>query len=205
VKKRVTITIFPFLSVLLCTMGLLSLLSILFLLLGRAGPSAAPAPAPPASEVRWTGAPEYVRPLLVECLPGEARLHLPGSGRTLSFARAKLRAEAGRLRELELRSLEQLGPTVERIALQRHLKNTIRGDNAWTGSLTRAFDQVEQDNWKGRRANEAAAYHPVLLIYPDGVDTYDLVSYLLETTSRLAVGLEPMLKGWVMPYAQEKL
>jgi hypothetical protein len=204
VKRRVTITIFPFLSVLLCTMGILSFLAVTFLLMSRAEPVPAGAPAKPV-EVRWSGAPEYVRALRVECLAGEARLHLPGSERTPTFEKKRLRGEAKRLRELELRTLEQLGPTVERGSLQRHLKNVIRDDRAWSGSLTRAFDQVEQDNWKGRRANEAAQYHPVLLIFPEGIETCELVSYLLETSTRLAVGLEPMLKGWELPYGGEKL
>jgi hypothetical protein len=29
---------------------------------------------------------------------------------------------------------------------------------------------------------------------------YDLASYLVETTTRLPMGLEPMLKGWELPY-----
>ena len=75
-KRRVSITIFPFLSVLLCTMGILSFLSVTFLLISRADP--VPAAAAKPVEVRWTGAPDYVRALRVECLAGEARLHLPG-------------------------------------------------------------------------------------------------------------------------------
>ena len=197
-KRRVSITIFPFLSVLLCTMGILSFLSVTFLLISRADP--VPAAAAKPVEVRWTGAPDYVRALRVECLAGEARLHLPGPERMLTFEIKRLRAEAERLRALELRALEQLGPTVERGTLHRHLKNAIRDDRAWAGTLTHAFDQVEQENWKGRRANETAVYHPVLLIFPEGIETYDLVSYLLETSTRLAVGLEPMLKGWELPY-----
>ena len=201
-KRRVTITIFPFLSVLLCTMGILSFLAVTFLLTSRASPG--PGLAAKPVEVRWVGAPDYVRALRVECLAGEARLHLHGPERTLTFEKKRLRAEAERLRGLELSALEQLGSTVERGTLQLHLKNAIRADRAWAGTLTRAFDQVEQDNWKGRRANEAAVYHPVLLIFPEGIETYDLVSYLLETSTHLAVGLEPMLNGWELPYGGEK-
>ena len=32
------------------------------------------------------------------------------------------------------------------------------------------------------------------------VPCYQLTSYLLDTTTRLAVGLEPMLEGWSLPY-----
>jgi hypothetical protein len=197
-KHRAQITLFPFLSVLISTMGILAFLAVTFLLVSR--PELSVAPPRKTVEVRWVGAPSYVRPILVECLAEEVRLHEPGTGSPRRFTRARLREEAERVRQLEERGLQQLGPVVEREKLKRLLKTWLREDSALRGSLTLAFDQVEQDNLRGRAGNRDEVYHPVLLVYPDGIDTYDLVSYLVETTTRLPVGLEPMLKGWKLPY-----
>ena len=197
-KSRTQITLFPFLSVLLSTMGILSFLAVTFLLVSRPELSRAPERKP--IEVRWVGAPSYVKPILVECLADEVRLHDPAGAAPRRFSRARLREEARHLRELEERGLRQLGPAVEREQLKRLLKTWVRGDERLRGGLTLAFDQVEQDNLRGRAGNRDTVYHPVLLVYPDGIDTFDLVTYLAETTTRLPVGVEPMLKGWRLPY-----
>lgn len=197
-RTRLQISLFPFLSVLLSTMGILSFLAVTFLLVSRPELNVAP-PRKPV-EVRWVGAPSYVRPLLVECLAGEVRLYLPTETEPLRFTRDRLRREAERIRELELRGLEQLGPVVEREQLKRLMKQWLRGEADLRGSLALAFDRVERDNLSGRAINRETVYHPVLLVYPDGIDTYDLVSYLVETTTRLPLGVEPMLKGWTLPY-----
>lgn len=197
-KTRAQITLFPFLSVLLSTMGILSFLAVTFLLLSRPELNVAPRQKP--IEVRWVGAPSYVRPVLVECLKDEVRLHVPDGTEARRFTRDRLHREAQRVRELELRGLEQLGPTVEREQMKRLLKQWVRSESPLRGSLTFAFDQMESDNQSGRARNRDEVYHPVLLVYPDGIDTYDLVSYLIDTITRLPVGVEPMLKGWALPY-----
>jgi hypothetical protein len=197
-KTRAQITLFPFLSVLLSTMGILSFLAVTFLLMSRPELSVAPAQKP--IEVRWVGAPSYVRPVLVECLKDEVRIHVPNVSEVRRFTRDGLHREAERVREWEVRGLERLGPVVEREQMRRLLKQSVRGDTALRGTLTAAFDQIEQDNLSGRARGSDEVYHPVLLVYPDGIDTYDLVSYLIETTTRLPVGIEPMLKGWTLPY-----
>ena len=197
-KRRTQITLFPFLSVLLSTMGILSFLAVTFLLVSRPELNMAP-PRKPV-EVRWVGAPAYVRPILVECLADEVRLHLPDAAEPRRFSRQRLRREAEQIRALEERGIRQLGPVVERDQVKRLLKTWLRADDALRGSLTLALDRVEQDNLRGRAGNRDEVYHPVLLVYPDGIDSYDIVSYLVETTTRLPVGVEPFLKGWKLPY-----
>jgi hypothetical protein len=202
VKTRAHITLFPFLSVLLSTMGILSFLAVTFLLMTR--PELNMAPPQKRVEVQWIGAPAHVRPVLVECLKDEVRFHLPAGSQARRFPREGLRREAQRVRELELRGLEQLGPVVEREQVKRLLKQWVRGESGLRGSLTAAFDQLEQDNLTGRGQGRDEVFHPVLLVYPDGVDTYDVVSYLIETTTRLPVGVEPMLRGWTLPYSGKR-
>jgi len=197
-RARAQITLFPFLSVLLSTMGILSFLAVTFLLVSSPELNLPPPRKP--IEVRWVGAPAYVRPVLVECLKDHVRIHVPNSAEPRRFSREGLTREARRVRELELKGLEQLGPVVEREQLKRQMKQWLRGEGGMRDSLTMAFDQIEEDNASGRAGNRDEVYHPVLLVYPDGVDTYDLVSYLIETTTRLPIGLEPMLKGWSLPY-----
>jgi hypothetical protein len=62
---------------------------------------------------------------------------------------------------------------------------------------------VEIDNLSGQSQRKQVERYPILLVYPDGIATYDLAAYLVETTTRLSVGLEPMLKGWQLPYGKE--
>lgn len=197
-RQRLQITLFPFLSVLVSTMGILAFLAVTFMLVSRPDLNVAPPQKP--IEVRWVGAPAYVQPILVECLADEVRLHAPGAAEPRRFPRDRLRREAEHVRDLEERGLQQLGPVVEREQLKRLMKTWLRGDGALRGSLTLAFDQVEQDNLRGRAGNRDEVFHPVLLVYPDGIVTYDLVTYLVEATTRLPVGVEPMLKGWRLPY-----
>jgi hypothetical protein len=197
-KTRAQVTLFPFLSVLLSTMGILSFLAVTFLLVSQPEMNAAPPDKP--IEVRWVGAPDYVRPVLVECLEDEVRVHMPDAAEPRRYSRESLLREAQRVRELEVRGLEMMGPVVERERLKRQLKQWLRDENAMRASLTISFDRIEQENLTGRRQNREEVFHPVLLVYPEGIDTYDLVTYLIETTTRLAVGVEPMLKGWTLPY-----
>ena len=59
------VTLFPFLSVLLSTMGILAFLSISFLLVV---PQDADSPAiPKRIQFEWVGAPGYVRPIYIRC------------------------------------------------------------------------------------------------------------------------------------------
>ena len=94
----------------------------------------------------------------------------------------------------------QLGPAPSRSQLWLYLKTAIQNERRLTGSFTRALHDVELDNLSGQAQREQIERYPILLVYPDGIPGYDLASYLVETTTRLSLGLEPMLSGWKLPY-----
>ena len=59
------VTLFPFLSVLLSTMGILAFLSISFLLVV---PESVDSPSEPKRlQFEWVGAPVYVKPIFIRC------------------------------------------------------------------------------------------------------------------------------------------
>ena len=73
----------------------------------------------------------------------------------------------------------------------------IERDARLKGSLTLALHLIEMSNLKGDVRNpKKQEFFPILLVFSDGVPAYDLVSYLLESTSRLPAQAEPMLPGW---------
>jgi hypothetical protein len=43
-------------------------------------------------------------------------------------------------------------------------------------------------------------YYPLLLVYPDGVLTSELLLVVIEKIGGLNFGLEPMLPNWEVPY-----
>ncbi len=65
VSNSPKVTLFPFLSVLLSTMGILAFLSISFLLVV---PEEADSPREPKRlQFEWVGAPGYVKPIFIRC------------------------------------------------------------------------------------------------------------------------------------------
>lgn len=196
-RERTGVTLFPFLSVLLCTMGILAFLAVTFLLISRVEVDVAPAEEP--VEVRWVGAPEYVRPLLVECRAERVRVHDPAYREPRVFTLGELQDEARVVRDIEFAGLAELGG-MDRQRQLRFVKSRIRSDGSLRGSLTRALDRVETDNQQRQQMGGEEAHYPVLLVYRDGIESYEIVSYLVETTTRLSMGLEPMLKDWTIPY-----
>ncbi|MGK5091052.1 hypothetical protein WDW89_03425 [Deltaproteobacteria bacterium TL4] len=67
-KSRPNVSLFPFLSVLLCTMGILAFMSITFLLLGH---KEQPSRAIRNVTFQWVGAPVYVKPFFIRCQNNE--------------------------------------------------------------------------------------------------------------------------------------
>ncbi|MDH4121136.1 MAG: hypothetical protein OEV94_05465 [Deltaproteobacteria bacterium] len=195
-RHRNPVSLFPFLSVLLNTMGILSFLAITFLMISKAQSSAHERPRP--VKVRWVGAPEYVQPVLVECRKDRLVIHSP-QGKPVQFSLDALRREARLVKTLEAEGMRQLGRGADRFQLWLVLKSMIQNESAFDHSFTRQLQDIELDNIRWRRSQGKESY-PILLVFSDGTETYDLAAYLLETTSRLKVGLEPMLEGWEIPY-----
>lgn len=198
-KNKTPISIFPFLSVLLSTMGVLSFLAVTFLLFNETEPAVR---RPEKKiEIRWTGAPPHVRPLLVECRRGSVIFH-NGAGKTVvTFTKAALQREVRVVKELIQAGTGELGPAPTESQLWVMFKTVLPHETRLLGSFTRMVHDLEIDNLTGKNRSLRIERYPILLVYPDGLESYELVSYLLETTTRLATGLEPMQKGWDFPYA----
>ena len=197
-RSRTPVTLFPFLSVLISTMGVLSFLAVTFLMFVRQD-QLPPEPAKPV-EVSWVGAPEHVRPLLVECRPDGVMFHARLGGISHFFPLRALEEEVAIVKQLESRGMEQLGTTPDSYRFWLYMKNAIQRDERLVESLTVEFNELELYNLsrEGRRRMEQK--YPILLIFPKGIKAYQLASFLVETTTRLSVGLEPMLDGWSLPY-----
>ena len=203
-KSRTPITLFPFLSVLVSTMGVLSLLAVTFSMFAGPDGGNASGPAPKPVDVRWTGAPPHVRPLLVECRAGGATIHGQGDQSTQFFALQALKREVQIVREMQDAGMGQLALGTSRQTLWFFFKSTLETERRLNGSFTIAMHQMELSNMTGDNHRRQEERYPILLVYADGVESYDLVSYLLETTSRLSTGVEPMLPGWTIPYRNQR-
>lgn len=200
-RNRTPVSIFPFLSVLLSTLGVLSFLAVTFLLFSRAEPDPQPASRP--VQVQWVGAPPHVRPLLVESHREELVVHLGKGKGERRFTQRDLERETTLVRALVDAGYGELGPVPSRAQLWFYLKAAIQNDRRLKGSFTRLLHDLELDNLSGQSQREQVERYPILLVYPDGIGTYEMASYLLETTTRLSVGLEPMLDGWALPYQED--
>ena len=198
-KNRTPISIFPFLSVLLSTMGVLSFLAVTFLLFNQTEPAVQRAEK--KIEVRWNGAPPHVRPILVECRKEVIVIHSGSTKGRLTFSRATLEKEVGIVKELMARAGGELGPAPTESQLWVLFKREIPYESRLTDSFTRLVHQIEMENNAGENRRIQVERYPILLVYPDGLKSYELASFLVETTTRLSTGLEPMLKGWDFPYA----
>lgn len=198
-KNRTPISIFPFLSVLLSTMGVLSFLAVTFLLFNQTEPAVQRVEK--KIEVRWTGAPPHVRPILIECREGVIVIHSASGGGTVSFSRAALEKEVEIVKEIMARAWAELGAAPTQGQLWALFQREIPYDSRLRNSFTLLAHGIEQGNTAGESRRLLVERYPILLIYPDGLESYELASYLLETTTRLSTGLEPMLKGWDLPYS----
>lgn len=197
-KNRTPVSIFPFLSVLLSTMGVLAFLAVTFLLLSGTDPSLQKSAE--ELEVRWVGAPEHVRPLLVECREREIIFHGWKGGPVLRFNKGALHAELMIVRELLAVGMRELGPNPTDSRRWFYFKTAIPAEPRLRDTFTRLIHEIEIDNLTGSGRREQVERYPILLIYPGGLESYDLAARLLEMTTRLATGLEPMLPGWEVPY-----
>jgi hypothetical protein len=198
---RSPVTLFPFLSVLISTMGVLSFIAVTFLMFVRQE-QAPPEPVKPV-EVRWVGAPQHVRPLLVECRNDGAVFHTRTGGVAYFFPLRALEEEVALVKQLERKGLSELGVTPDSYRFWLYMKEAIRRDERLADTLTTEFNDLELLNLSADRRRKVIQKYPILLVFPNGVKAYQLVSFLVETTTRLPVGLEPMLEGWHLPYEDQ--
>jgi len=158
------VTLFPFLSVLLSTMGVLAFLSISFLLV-------IPGNADDLTKQRnfqfeWVGAPGYVNPIFIRCFKDRVEYFNLFENRDHTISLDKL--------------LDQLeGEKPDLLTYLVHLSSLNR-------SIKKQFGKTE--------------YYPLILVYPDGVLTTELLLVVIDQIKGLNYGLEPMLPHWNVPY-----
>ena len=158
------VTLFPFLSVLLSTMGILAFLSISFLLVV---PQDADSPAiPKRIQFEWVGAPGYVKPIFIRCYGNRVEYYNMFQNQDFSLSLDEL------MDQLQGKSPELLSYLVQLFQLNVKIK--------------KQFGKTE--------------YYPLLLVYPDGVLTSELLMVVIDKIGGLKYGLEPMLPNWEVPY-----
>ena len=150
------VTLFPFLSVLLSTMGILAFLSISFLLVV---PEDADSPREPKRL-------QYVRHIFIRCYADRLEYYNLFENREYSL------------------SLDEL-------------LNQLQGENP---ELLSYLVQLFQLNTDIKKKFGKTEYYPLLLVYPDGVLTSELLMLAIEKIGGLNFGLEPMLPKWEVPY-----
>lgn len=158
------VTLFPFLSVLLSTMGVLAFLSISFLLV--VPQDADSLSTPKRIKFEWVGAPGYVKPIFIRCY-------------------------ADRIEYYNL--FENQDYTIK----LEELLDQLQGDNP---ELLSYLAQLFQLNTNIKKQFGNTEYYPLLLVYPDGVLTSELLLVVIEKIGGLNFGLEPMLPIWEVPY-----
>ena len=158
------VTLFPFLSVLLSTMGVLAFLSISFLLV--VPQDADSLSTPKRIKFEWVGAPGYVKPIFIRCY-------------------------ADRIEYYNL--FENQDYTI----MLEELLDQLQGDNP---ELLSYLAQLFQLNTSIKKQFGKTEYYPLLLVYPDGVLTSELLLVVIEKIGGLNFGLEPMLPIWEVPY-----
>jgi|TARA_B100001996_G_scaffold382404_1_gene374136 hypothetical protein len=77
------------------------------------------------------------------------------------------------------------------------LLDQLQGDNP---ELLSYLAQLFQLNTSIKKQFGKTEYYPLLLVYPDGVLTSELLLVVIEKIGGLNFGLEPMLPIWEVPY-----
>jgi hypothetical protein len=198
-----SLTLFPLLSIMVAAMGTLAFLAIALGIVQ--GHTDLQRETSVRVRLELDGAPPRAQAFPVECRSDGVTLHAAGIPSRF-FPVERLRKEVAIVRDLHDRSAGQAGGTLTRDQEWLFFKAVIERDARLKGSLTLALHLIEMANLKGDARNpQKREYYPILMVFADGVVTYDLVSFLLEATSRLPAQAEPMLPGWGMQSAQARM
>ncbi len=163
------VSLFPFLSVLLSTMGVLAFLSISFLLV-------IPENADDSIKQRniqfeWVGAPGYVSPIFFRCFKDRVEYF-------------------------------NLFKNIDHTISLKQLLDQLEGEKP---NLLSYLVQVASLNKSIKKQFGNKEYFPLLLVYPEGVLTTELLIVVIDQIEGLNYGLEPMLPHWNVPYQELKL
>lgn len=193
-RLRPAVSLFPFLSILVGAMGVVAFMTMTLTYLGGSRVDASAGRVPVQAE--WVGAPAYVRPVLLECRADGVTLFEGTGAAPRFFTLDKLTREAAIVRDLHERGAAQAGGILTRDQEWLFYKAVIERDQRLKDSLTLALHLIEMGNLKGDGKPRREERYPILLVAADGLESYDLAAALVESTSRLAVGVEPLLAGW---------
>ena len=142
--QTTNVTLFPFLSVLICTMGVLAFISISFLIIVPHNKFAMSKPK--QIKFEWTGAPAYVKPIFFSCYKNRIEYYDFFENRDYT------------------------------IYLDELLQN-IEGDDP---KILKYLIQLLELNFKIKKQFRKTEYFPLLLVYPDGVFTSELLLAVID-------------------------
>ncbi len=193
-RFRPAVSLFPFLSILVGALGVVAFMTMTLTYLGSSRADASAGRVPVQAE--WEGAPAYVRPVLLECRADGVTLFDGKGTAPRFFTLDKLTREAAIVRDLHERGAAQAGSVLTRDQEWLFYKAVIERDQRLKDSLTLALHLIEMGNLRGDSKTRREERYPILLVAADGLESYDLAATLVESTSRLTVGVEPLLAGW---------
>jgi hypothetical protein len=194
-SPRSTLTLFPLLSVMVSAMGTLAFLAIVLAMVQGHAERVRAGEVP--VQIALEGAPPKGVPVPLECRLDGITFRQEGRPARF-FPTDRLRREVAIVRDLHDRGAGQAGAALSRDQEWLFFKAVIERDVRLKDSLTLALHLIEISNLKGDAKQRTAEHYPVLLVYPDGVATYDLASYLMAATTRLPVEAEPMQSNWAV-------
>ena len=164
--QTTNVTLFPFLSVLICTMGILAFISITFLLIF------------PKNNVftnqskqikfEWLGAPADVKPIFFRCYENRIEYY-------------------------------NFFEKIEKTLYLDELLTEIEGKDP---KILKYLLKIVELNIKIRKQFEKTEYYPLLLVYPDGILSSEVIIALIERIEGLNFGIEPMLPNMAIPYQE---
>ena len=164
--QTTNVTLFPFLSVLICTMGILAFISITFLLIF------------PKNNVitnkskqikfEWLGAPADVKPIFFRCYENRIEYY-------------------------------NFFEKIEKTLYLDELLTEIEGKDP---KILKYLLKIVELNIKISKQFEKTEYYPLLLVYPEGILSSEVIIALIEKIKGLNFGIEPMLPNMAIPYQE---
>jgi hypothetical protein len=194
-SPRSTLTLFPLLSIMVAAMGTQAFLAMVLVM--QQGHEEHAKAGEVLVHIALDHAPPKAIPLAIECRAEGVLLH-EQAGPPRFFSSERLRREVMVVKDLRERGAGQAGASLTRDQEWLFFKAVIERDPRLKDTLTLALHLIEMSNLKGSPKARPNEFYPVLLVYPDGVDAYELTSFLMELTSRLPVEAEPMSTNWTL-------
>jgi hypothetical protein len=114
------------------------------------------------------------------------------------FSMERLNRELAVVHNLQERGTAQAGGTLTRDQEWLFFKAVIERDQRLRDTLTLALHLVEIGNLKGEGKPKREERYPIILVSADALNTYGVVTELMDITSRMPVGVEPLLPGWLV-------